>query len=493
MENRGEGMKHMRANSIRKTLRVTNSAIILAALIPLLISTLYYNISLSQYQRIVQNAYDANSLSTRLESDIYTSLWNVVSGKTSFAEYSHRGLLESIRRRLDELEQHANSEDNSYLIQAALNTLETIESYGNQIGKNIADNRPVGENERILGEIRAVSELLYEVIQQFAAAEMEVAYIQNANIQRSMELMTAFQVLLFCSISLFLFRNYRQLNRRINDPLFRLKTMAARIAKGDLSIRVERAEISELDELTDSLNAMAEQLGNLIRQNTQKQQNLMKAEMKALQAQITPHFMYNTLDTILAMAEDGQNEEVATTTLALSNFFRLSLNKGRDWVSVAEEMSHLESYLSIQKMRYGPILDYQIDVDANMLSQCMLKILLQPLVENAIYHGIKMTRRRGTIIIRGHMEDDNLVFSVEDNGIGMKSEALAQLKANLSHYDVGSPGSGFGLYNVFKRIQLYYEIDCGLHVESSYNQGSRVWLRLPIIRLPLHSEATAVR
>ena len=124
-----------------------------------------------------------------------------------------------------------------------------------------------------------------------------------------MDLMTVFQIALFASILAFLFRNYRQLNRSINDPIYRLKTMASRIAQGDLSIRVEKPEISELDELTDSLNTMVVKLGELIEQNIQKQQNLQKAEMKALQAQIAPHFMYNTLDTILSLAEDGQNAE----------------------------------------------------------------------------------------------------------------------------------------------------------------------------------------
>ena len=146
--------------------------------------------------------------------------------------------------------------------------------------------------------------------------------------------------------------------------------------------------------------------------------------MRALQAQIAPHFMYNTLDTIHSLAEDGQNENVVTTTLALSNFFRLSLNKGRDWVSVAEEKSHVESYLAIQKMRYGAILEYEIDFAQDILRESMLKILLQPLVENAIYHGIKKTRRAGLIKLKGTLQGGILVFTVEDNGLGMEDAEL---------------------------------------------------------------------
>ncbi|MGA2480999.1 MAG: sensor histidine kinase [Spirochaetia bacterium] len=460
---------------------MTNAVIILATLVPFLITTLYYNFTLNQYERIIENIYSASSLSSRLQDEIYITIWNVVAGKTRFGDNTQYELIASIKSRLDGLEKNANSEDDSYLITVARNTLETVKSYVDKIGNNIANSRPVHDNEVILGEIRSVSALLYDVILKFIAAETEIAHIQHTRIQRSQNLMTVFQVALFASILAFLFRNYRQLNRSINDPIYRLKTMASRIAQGDLSIRVEKPEISELDELTDSLNTMVVKLGELIEQNMQKQQNLQKAEMKALQAQIAPHFMYNTLDTILALAEAGQNADVVTTTLALSSFFRLSLNKGRDWASVAEEKSHVESYLAIQKMRYGAILEYEIDFAADILQESMLKILLQPLVENAIYHGIKETRRCGLITLKGESRGECLVFTVEDNGRGIEKAELEKLRENLSHYDVSNPERGFGLYNVYKRIQLYYEIDNGLTVESEYNKGSKVTLRLPKI------------
>lgn len=481
----GKDAGKVRTRSIRKTLQVTTLVIIVATLVPFLINTLYYNLTLNQYERIIENVYSANSLSSRLQDEIYITIWNVVAGKTKFSDNTQYELTTRIRSRLDELEKNANSEDDRYLIGVARNTLETIESYVDKIGHNIANGRPVHDNEKILGEISSVSSLLYDVIQKFVAAETEIAHLQNARIQRSMDLMVILQVVLFAATLAFLFRNYRQLNRSINDPIYRLKTMASRIAQGDLAIRAEKPEISELDELTVSLNTMAGKLGELIEQNIQKQQNLQKAEMKALQAQITPHFMYNTLDTILSLAEDGQNGNVVTTTLALSNFFRLSLNKGRDWVTVAEERSHVESYLAIQKMRYGAILEYQIDIAEDVLQESMLKILLQPLVENAIYHGIKQTRRGGLIRLKGGSQGECLVFTVEDNGRGMEREELEKLRQNLSLYDVSNPEMGFGLYNVFKRIQLYYEIDNGLMVESEYNKGSKVTLRLPRIACPI--------
>jgi len=470
----------MRTNSIRKTLKFTNIIIILASIVPFIINTVYYNITFNVYEGIIENVYSANSLSSNLKGEIYTTMWNIVAGKTAFSDNTQYDLIDKIKNNLDLLEKNANSEDNGYLIQVARNTLETMDGYVDKIGENIAHDRPVRENEMILGEITSVSDLLYDVIQKFVAAEMELAHIQNTKIQRSMDLMTFTQVLLFVAILLFLLRNYRQLNQSINEPIWRLKTMASQIAQGDLSIRVEKPEISELDELTDSLNTMAEKLIELIEQNVQKQRNLQKAEMKALQAQIAPHFMYNTLGTILSLAEDGQTENVVTTTLALSSFFRLSLNKGRDWVTVAEEKAHVENYLAIQKMRYGAILEYEIDFSSDILQESMLKLLLQPLVENAIYHGIKKARRRGLIRLKGYSTGDRMIFTVEDNGTGMTAEELAKLRGSLSHYDVSSPGTGFGLYNVYKRIELYYETDEGLTVESEPDRGCTITLRLPM-------------
>lgn len=469
---------------------MTNIVLILATLVPFLISAIYYNFTLSQYERIIENIYAANNLSSHLKNEIYITIWNVVSGKTRFEDNTQYALMDRIRGRLDELEKNADSRDDSYLVQVARNTLATIGSYVDKIGDNIAGGQPVRRNEEILGEISSVSELLYDVIQKFVAAETEIAHIQNSRIQRSLDLMILFQCVLFVSILTFLFRNYRQLNRSINEPIYRLKTMASKIAQGDLSIRAVKPEISELDELTDSLNTMAGKLGELIEQNIQKQQNLQKAEMQALQAQIAPHFMYNTLDTILALAEGGQTEHVVTTTLALSNFFRLSLSKGRDWVSVAEERSHVESYLAIQKIRYGAILDYEIDIAQDIQKESMLKILLQPLVENAIYHGIKRTRRRGLIRLVGRSLGGRLVFTVEDNGRGMNEAELEMLRNSLSNRDVSNHEIGFGLYNVFKRIQLYYQIDDGLVIESEYDKGSRVTLRLPTIKTPTPEPVT---
>jgi two-component system sensor histidine kinase YesM len=212
-----------------------------------------------------------------------------------------------------------------------------------------------------------------------------------------------------------------------------------------------------------------------------EQENLKKAELRALQAQINPHFLYNTLDTIIWMAEANRPAQVVELVRALSRFFRITLSKGKDWITVGEEIEHISSYLTIQKIRYRDILDYVIDVDPEVLDATMLKLTLQPLVENALYHGIKNKRSGGVITVRGRRWDDgHLLVEVSDNGIGMTAEKVAQLRAALANEGLAARESGFGLCNVHQRVKLYYGKQYGLTVESEYGQGTRVLLDIPL-------------
>jgi two-component system sensor histidine kinase YesM len=228
---------------------------------------------------------------------------------------------------------------------------------------------------------------------------------------------------------------------------------------------------------------MADKIKTLIDENIREQRNLQKSEMKALQAQITPHFLYNTLDSIVWLAEGNKNEQVISITRAFSDFFRISLNRGDEWVQVKDEFKHIESYLTIQKIRYRDILDYSIEYEHEMEQKVVLKLLLQPLVENSLYHGIKNKRGRGTIVVRGWQEKGFLCFSVTDNGVGMTGEQLASVKAQLEvnpPHVMGETGNRiYGLYNVAKRLELYYNRADLLDVQSVYREGTQVTLLVP--------------
>jgi two-component system sensor histidine kinase YesM len=182
------------------------------------------------------------------------------------------------------------------------------------------------------------------------------------------------------------------------------------------------------------------------------------------------------------MAESKRTGQVVELVSALSRFFRISLSKGKDWISVGEELEHVGSYLAIQKIRYRDILDYSIDVDDAILDATILKLTLQPLVENALYHGIKNKRNGGSIRVHGtKTADGSLLMVVEDSGIGMSAEQVAQIEATLAADAlVEGRESGYGLYNVNQRVRLYYGRQYGLSIHSQPQRGTRVELVLPL-------------
>jgi two-component system sensor histidine kinase YesM len=191
--------------------------------------------------------------------------------------------------------------------------------------------------------------------------------------------------------------------------------------------------------------------------------------------------LYNTLDTIIWMAESKENSQVVELVSALSGFFRISLSKGMDWITIREEVERTNNYLTIQKMRYRDILDFKIEVDEEVAACTVMKLILQPLVENALYHGIKNKRRGGTITIRAKRRGENeVLFEVEDNGIGFTAQRLAKLREELNDEsgDIRME-NGFGLGNVHRRIRLYYGRPYGLSVQSEYRCGTLVSIVIP--------------
>lgn len=245
----------------------------------------------------------------------------------------------------------------------------------------------------------------------------------------------------------------------------------------------------EIEILSDSFHNMMDQIRSQIKTIQDKQKTLQDMELRLLQQQINPHFLYNTLDTIIWLAEAGDNAQVISMVSSLSSFFRTSLSGGRNIVTAAEEKEHISSYLQIQQFRYRDILTYKIDIPDEMLEYRMLKLSLQPLVENALYHGIKLKREGGRILVTGTVlppkmpqTEGRLVFIVKDNGIGMKSEELEEARNRLSGRTAGNGNSGFGLYNVQQRIRLNFGDAYGVTIESVYREGTTVKLVLPAIR-----------
>jgi len=211
---------------------------------------------------------------------------------------------------------------------------------------------------------------------------------------------------------------------------------------------------------------------------TKEQIRLRKAEFELLQMQINPHFLYNTLDTIVWLAEAGKQKEVVQMVGSLSEFFRTSLNQGKDIIPIREELQHVRSYLEIQQVRYQDILEYEIHVPEELGKYLIPKITIQPIVENALYHGIKNKRGLGRILVNGRKEEGHFVIEVQDNGIGINEERLKQVRDKIQ-YRLSAGNDIYGLYNVNERIRLNFGEKFGISIESVYGEGTVVSIFLP--------------
>jgi len=233
----------------------------------------------------------------------------------------------------------------------------------------------------------------------------------------------------------------------------------------------------EIYNLGLSYNKMIDEIANLIERIYQEQSEKRTAEMAVLQAQIKPHFLYNTLDNLKWMAKKQGAEDVAKTITSLSNLFRIFLSNGQEMITIANEFKHTKSYLEIQSMRYKEKLSYSINLDDNIKPLYIIKIIIQPLVENAIYHGIKPKTGNGHVSIEGKIVDGFIQITVSDNGVGINKKNLNSLNEMLDSMDCSEH---FGIVNTLIRIRTLYGKDGNLSIESIESEGTIVIIRLPI-------------
>lgn len=279
---------------------------------------------------------------------------------------------------------------------------------------------------------------------------------------------------------LFLGVLYYYLSRRLTKPITELKDKMLLAEQGDLDATVAVITNDEISILQRQYNQMLMRIKALMEENKEEQRNMQKAELKALQAQINPHFLYNTLELVIWLAASEENDQVIDVVDKLAVFFKTGLSKGLEWIPVKKEIEHVESYLSIQQKRYSDLLTFEIRVEPEVYQYSMLKMVLQPIVENALYHGIKNREEGGKITVTGQKQGEFLIFVIEDTGCGMEPEILEDLcrKIRENTQPYSDHENGFGIYNVNRRILLYYGKECGLDVWSERYNGTRVTIRL---------------
>lgn len=265
-------------------------------------------------------------------------------------------------------------------------------------------------------------------------------------------------------------------SRSITDPIDSLAHRVAEIGQGDLSRKEPvQADDPKLSMLGSGIEEMAVRLDRQIELNKQEQIRLRGIELSLIQAQINPHFLYNTLDAIVWLIETGKNEQAEEMVTSLSNYFRAFLSNGQDIVTMTQEQQHIRSYLEIQQVRYKDILDYEIEIAPSIAGCLIPKMTLQPLVENAIYHGIKPKRGKGLITVTGALQDGTVTVKVADTGAGMEQADLERLRCQLENDEA----KGFGLISAYRRLRLMYGSQCSFTIDSQPGAGTTITITFP--------------
>lgn len=269
------------------------------------------------------------------------------------------------------------------------------------------------------------------------------------------------------------------LSQSVTRPVSKLSSLMEKVEEGDFSVRFNAAYQDEIGVLGRSFNHMLEQTDSLIHELQQEKQIRLEAQLKSLQEQIKPHFLYNTLDTISWMARAQGAMDVVQLIDALTSMFRIGLSQGKDYIPLREEKTHVANYLFIQKVRYQDRLQYAMKIPEELDGYIVPKLILQPLVENAIYHGIKLKRGGGTIRLTGEARDGELYLHVWDNGAGVTPERLEEIRQTLRENPKGKE-TGFGLAYIAERIRLAYGEAYGVDIESEEGVCTEVTLHLPL-------------
>ncbi len=389
----------------------------------------------ARYDDMLNSVVVASEFSLDFKNDFDYETYLLIVGNVAPEDSKIPELLADARGVVDSLKDVTDTSDNRKRLQSAEKYLNNLQGYIDNITENLDfDDRYEANMQIWENDVQIVTSLLQETINEYIYYENR--QIQIAQAQNRQFYLNTIKV----SMAIFGFIVVAIIVVSIVGPLWITRPIEEQV--------------------------------------TREQKQLRKAEFELLQAQINPHFLYNTLDAIVWSAEAGNQKQVVKMVGSLSEFFRSSLNKGKELVRVREELSHARSYLEIQQIRYQDILSYEVDVPEELFEYEIPKITVQPIVENALYHGIKNRRGGGKITITGKESENDYRLIVTDDGMGMDSERLSEITKGLAD-KAPEDAKIYGLYNVNERIRLFYGEEYGISIESEYDKGTTVTIRLP--------------
>lgn len=434
-----------------------------------------------RYEDMINSTLVASEFSLDFKKDFDYEIYLVIVGNKTLKESDVDPMLRHAKNVVKGLENITESQDNRDRLQDIRKYLDSLQVYVARIDENMAEGNLYEENMEIWeNDVQIVTTLVRDEISQYTYYEIQGIQKSKDDYQKFYTWMLRFCLIALVGVVVAVGIMSYLIPLSITRPFKELSQVTDEIAKGNLSVRANVNTGVEATALSNSMNTMIDKINELLEQVTTEQIRLRKAEFELLQAQINPHFLYNTLDAIIWLAEAGEQKRVVGMVRNLSDFFRTSLNQGKDINSIKEEMLHVKSYLEIQHVRYQDILSYDIEVPEALYIYSIPKITIQPLVENALYHGIKNKRGMGHISIRGEAWEKDFTITVTDDGIGIDETRLRQVQSGIQN-KVLTGKDFYGLYNVCERIRLNFGEEYGIFIESVYGEGTSVRVILPYV------------
>ena len=428
-----------------------------------------------RYEDMINSSVMASQFSLDFQKDFDYETYLLIVGNKTLEESSLHDMLVEADDIVAGLEELTESQENLKRLTSVKKYLNNLETYIGRIEDNIREGNRYEDNMEIWeNDVQIVTSLVGDTMSQYIYYEIRGIQESRQQYQDFFVNMIRFSIIAFTLIlALFLFLSY-YIPLSITSPIRRLTQVTDQVAKGDLTVRSDVTGGVEAQVLSDSLNTMIDKINELLEQVKTEQIRLRKAEFELLQSQINPHFLYNTLDAIGWLCEEERCQDAVEMVNALAKLFRISISKGHELIPIEKEVEHARSYLKIQNFRYKNQFSYEFQVEEDCLQYYCNKITLQPIIENAIYHGLDRMVDEGRILIRIYSEGEDVVFRVEDNGVGMSEEQCR----SILHKEPGD-NSGIGIKNVNDRIKIYFGKEYGLSIESELDEGTTVIIRMP--------------
>lgn len=460
--------------------------------LPFILLVMYLLASMASYSNtydeIVSNMTVANNYNLNFKEEMDESLYKLVVGyvtldtiETDKSLKNPYTLIDELRSEFTRLTAITTESESKLWLESLLRNIDTLEKRVDDIVDSISAGGRYNENiEKLDNNIYILTELIQDDIQYYIYYQTrymdKVTDTLQDQIRRFMVVCSVLIGVLIIVVAV----SAVMIVSGIIQPTSQLNQATEKIAQGDFNARAQADSEDEVAELAVSFNKMAGSMQSLIDKVKEDERKMRKADLRLLQEQIQPHFLYNTLDTIVWLIESNEPDEAVTMVVTLSDFFREILSKGKEFISIKEEEKHISSYLQIQEMRYRDILEYDIQLDQVIYKYQILKLTLQPVVENALYHGIKYKRAKGCIHIHGEKEGDIIRLTVRDDGVGMDEDELEQLRQQIEK-PCQETEKGFGLANVNERIHMYFGPEYGMKIQSQKGKGTTVEIVIPAL------------